>query len=177
VSDDPFLSRWSRLKHEAKRDKPAAETQPAPSAAVPAPAPADELPAPQPLPPVESLTPESDFTPFMKPDVDASTRRQALKALFRDPQFNVMDGLDVYIDDYSRPDPLPDGWLEKMNQFARLGDHLLSRENEPEEPPAGSAADHAVPSPAPSLEEPAPPQAFDTGGGVTPRPPVGESGA
>jgi len=34
-----------------------------------------------------------------------------------------MDGLDVYIDDYSKPGPLPDGWLEKLNQVARLGEY------------------------------------------------------
>ena len=82
------------------------------------------------LPSIESLTPESDFSPFMRPQVDASLRRQALKTLFQDPRFNVMDGLDVYIDDYSKPDPLPEGWLEKMNQVARLGEY---REPEPDE--------------------------------------------
>jgi hypothetical protein len=53
--------------------------------------------------------------------VDGAVRRQALKTLFADPRFNVMDGLDVYIDDYSKPDPLPPGWLEKMEQVAHLG--------------------------------------------------------
>ena len=30
-----------------------------------------------------------------------------MKKLFADPHYNVMDGLDVYIDDYSKPDPIP----------------------------------------------------------------------
>ena len=30
-----------------------------------------------------------------------------MKKLFSDPHFNVMDGLDTYIDDYGKPDPLP----------------------------------------------------------------------
>ena len=34
-------------------------------------------------------------------------RRAALKKLFSDPRFNVMDGLDVYIDDYSKTEPIP----------------------------------------------------------------------
>jgi hypothetical protein len=58
------------------------------------------------LPPVDSLTIESDFTPFMRPDVDPDVKRTALRKLFRDPRFNVMDGLDVYIDDYSKPSPI-----------------------------------------------------------------------
>ena len=36
------------------------------------------------------------------PNVDESLKRQALRKLFADPRFNVMDGLDVYIDDYTQ---------------------------------------------------------------------------
>jgi len=32
-----------------------------------------------------------------------------------------MDGLDIYIDDYSKEDPLPAGMLEKMVQSSMLG--------------------------------------------------------
>jgi len=94
----------------------------------------------QPLPPVESLTPDSDFTAFMKPDVDPGVRREALKVLLRDPRFNVMDGLDVYIDDYSKPDPLPPEWLAQMNQMKHLGHYvekvLEAVEPKPEAPAA-----------------------------------------
>ena len=136
MSDD-FLSRWSRRKVEARRKDevlrqetaedagPTASTAPSPTSetlpAVATSPDATPIPTPVALPPVESLTSESDFAPFMRPDVDAGLRRQALKTLFGDPRFNVMDGLDVYIDDYSKPDPLPAGWLEKMEQVARLG--------------------------------------------------------
>jgi len=48
-----------------------------------------------------------------------------------------MDGLDVYIDDYSKPDPLPEGWLEKLNQFANL--HPEPDAPEAEQPPVASA--------------------------------------
>jgi hypothetical protein len=130
MTDENFLSRWSRRKSEARTATPSPQKEPAPPAPVPAPAaPVPESAAPQPLPPVESLTPESDFVPFMKGDVDAALKRQALKTLFQDPRFNVMDGLDVYIDDYSKPDPLPAGWLEKMAQTARLGEY---REPDPQ---------------------------------------------
>jgi len=134
--DEHFLSRWSRRKREAKQSpvdaSPAAAprdelTHPAvPPRALPVePPPGDSgPPQPQPLPSLESLTPESDFAPFMQAEVDPGVRRQALKTLFQDPQFNVMDGLDVYIDDYSKPDPLPEGWLAKMNQVARLGAYV-----------------------------------------------------
>lgn len=139
MSEDAFLSRWSRLKKRAK-DAPAsaevapkAEARPAPAVAPPAAppsAPEDAKQEPAPLPPVESLTPESDFTPFMDASVDESLKRRALRTLFQDPRFNVMDGLDTYIGDYSQPDPLPEGWLEKMGQLAHLGDQPARLEAE-----------------------------------------------
>jgi hypothetical protein len=126
-NDGGFLSRWSRRKHEAARE-PAAVPGPA-AAAPPALAPEGERPEatprtdePRELPPVETLTPDSDFSPFMGDKVDPETRRAALKTLFKDPRFNVMDGLDVYIDDYSKPDPIPPEWLGQLAQMAGLGD-------------------------------------------------------
>lgn len=68
------------------------------------------------LPPIESLTPQSDFTPFMRPDVEPSLRSAALRKLFADPHFNVMDGLDTYIDDYSKPDPISPDVVKMLNQ-------------------------------------------------------------
>ena len=44
-----------------------------------------------------------------------------MKKLFSDPHFNVMDGLDTYIDDYGKPDPIPLSMLRRMNQAAVLG--------------------------------------------------------
>jgi len=139
MSGESFFSRWSKRKHAsaAGRDAPTEEAVPAPAqtqsptqathVAATSTTPATE---PAPLPEVSSLTPESDFTPFMSAEVDAATRRAALKTLFGDPRFNVMDGLDVYIDDYSKPDPLPEGWLDKLEQVKRLG---IFREEEPPE--------------------------------------------
>ena len=79
------------------------------------PPPAEATP---PLPPVESLTIDSDFTAFLQPQVDERLKRQALKKLFRDPHFNVMDGLDIYIDDYSKPDPIPPDVVRQLVQGA-----------------------------------------------------------
>ena len=158
MSDDGnFISRWSKRKIAARSGKVIEE--PAPVEAKPVipvetgiqPTPAAGRTAttagvvPEswgtPLPPVESLTPESDFTPFMKAEVDPATRRQALKTLFADPRHNIMDGLDVYIDDYSKPDPLPPEWLAKMNVMKHLGHKVEEPEEAPENAPeeAGSA--------------------------------------
>lgn len=179
MSEGNFLSRWSRLKKE-RASAPAVEQAPearAPAAplqevhpeAKAAPVdPAQRVP-PAELPAIESLTPESDFTGFMKPDVDASLRRRALKTLFQDPRFNVMDGLDTYIADYSLPDPLPKGWLEKMAQTARLGEFLEAPPETREQAVAGvPPASGDVPSevdklqPNEALAESAGPPASDT---------------
>ena len=141
--DDNFLSRWSRRKHEANKEPTPAPVEPvAPAAAIDSAAAAEGgEQAPAELPPLESLTPESDFSPFMKSEVNPATRRAALKTLFQDPRFNVMDGLDVYIDDYSKPDPLPAGWLEKMHQFAALDAHkVLDPRPEPTDDDPGRIA-------------------------------------
>ena len=63
---------------------------------------------------VERLTPASDFQNFMRQGVPGEVRNAAMKKLFTDPHFNVMDGLDIYIGDYNTPDPLPAGMLQKM---------------------------------------------------------------
>jgi len=142
MSDDNFISRWSRRKIEARKgEAQAPEPAPAPSApAIP------EAPAPEPLPPLESLTPHSDFSPFMREGVDPAMKGQALKTLFSDPALYPMDGLDVYIDDYTKPDPLPEGWLEKLNQYAALDSH-----NQPEREAEASKAP-AIPASAPPTE-------------------------
>lgn len=117
------LRRWAQRKLDAAR----AEAVAAAPAATPASPPATPANPPattatpalqaaeQPvLPPIESLTIDSDFTLFMQPNVDAAVRRAALKQLFRDPRFNVMDGLDTYIDDYTKADPIPEDMLKQL---------------------------------------------------------------
>src|SRR5262249_55017680 len=126
--------------------------------------------APDPLPPVESLTPESDFTPFMQPGVDPAVKREALKTLLRDPRFNVMDGLDVYIDDYSKPDPMPEEWLGKLNQLKRLGHYLETDEKEAPEDPGQRAGDAGNAMPDPPVTFPENASQSDTSGKDPPSP-------
>ena len=52
----------------------------------------------------------------MQSGIASATRNAALKKLFADPHFNVMDGLDTYIDDYTKSDPIPEEWLKTMWQ-------------------------------------------------------------
>ena len=93
---------------------------------------------------VQSLTPESDYTPFMARGVTSDVKNAAMKKLFTDPHFQVMDRMDVYIDDYGQPDPIPLAMLRQMN-----GAKFLNLFNDDTETPAGKALGD-LPTDAPS---------------------------
>ena len=81
------------------------------------------------LPSIDALTIDSDYRGFMQPGVDESLKRGALKKLFSDPRFNVMDGLDVYIDDYSKPDPIEPDLVRKLVQARYIFNPPATRVN------------------------------------------------
>jgi hypothetical protein len=95
---------------------------------------------------VTRLTPESDFKPFVARDVAPEVRNAAMRKLFTDPHYNVMDGLDTYIDDYAKPDPLPEAMLRQMAsaKFLKLfDDEADETEPAPADPPDSRAGDDA----------------------------------
>lgn len=142
-----FLSRWARRKTDVLQGKvveeaavvakpvlPAKVTLPEPVTNQIKPVAPEAIPratpeaAPEPpalsLEDVKLLTKDSDFKPFMAKDVGADVRNAAMKKLFADPHFNIMDGLDIYIDDYSKSDPIPEAMLRAMtsSKFLKLFD-------------------------------------------------------
>ena len=150
--DSGFLSRWARRKAQVREGREPDATPPvhapveapviavaplATEAEVPVAAepPAEPLPT---LDDVATLTAESDFRRFVAHDVDPTVKNAALKKLFADPHYNVMDGLDIYIDDYGKPDPLPEGMLRQMVQSQFLG--LFDDEKKTDAPAAEAAA-------------------------------------
>ena len=134
--DESFLRRWSRLKREPARDDAAAQAE-----------------SPPPLPALDTLGPDSDFSAFMHPKVDPLLRRAALATLFRSPQFQAMDGLDVYVGDYSNPAPLAPAVAAGL-RHARA---LLARDDAAEEDGQGvrATAGHSTPAASPG-QQPAP---------------------
>jgi hypothetical protein len=105
-----FLARRARLKAERQR---AAAEPPAESASPPEPVDESAPPEPPPLtdadmPPVESLTAESDFSQFLAEGVSDGLRRAALRKMFHLPEFNVLDGLNDYDEDYTKFEKLGD---------------------------------------------------------------------
>lgn len=138
MTDEGFLRRWARRKTEARSGIEPLPEPVAPVAAAPVPA---EVPpavaqAPVPLPTMDDvarLTGDSDFSAFVARGVDAAVRRTALKKLFADPHFNAMDGLDVYIDDYTKPSPVSEAMLASL---AHAKNALRRAVEAVEEPPA-----------------------------------------
>ena len=168
--DEKFLGRWSRLKRDAIAQPAAAGRTDLPGTAGPVQRQEKdgtaESAAPQ-LPPVDELTIDSDFRAFFHPKVDEDVKRAALKKLFSDPHFNVMDGLDTYIDDYSKADPLPVEMLAQMRAAQKIFKWARNELEEgetaptPTPLPVPAAAVTALDAPAPQqqIERPAVPQA------------------
>ena len=175
AEDDNFFSRWSRRKQQVRTGEPlpadpplpAARPEPAPavrpSAAAAAPAavvppattpaapaqaaPTEDRPPPPSLDDVAQLTPEADFSRFVARDVSPEVRNAAVKKLFADPHFNVMDGLDIYIDDYSKPSPLSAADMARM-----VGAQFLKLVEDPAEKKAAAAKAQEAPAAAAPAE-------------------------
>lgn len=117
MAADDFFSRWAK-----KTDSPTAE--------VVQDAPLEEC-APR-LPPtlddVAELDASSDFSPFVAQGVDDVVKRLALKKLFSDPRFNIMDGLDTYIEDYNTFVPMTTVMVAELNHAKLLMNPLAHLE-------------------------------------------------
>jgi len=186
MPEEGFLRRWARVKATGA-EAVADPVPPVASAAVPAVdaappalpgvAPAQGEPA-QPAPTLVDaarLTSDSDFSAFVSPNVGQDVRRLALKKLFADPHFNVLDRLDMYMDDYNKPDPVSAAMLAAL-------DHARGTLRRPEEVQAElarlrardapvetadalpAAADEALDAPGAAEESTAPAEAPDACG-------------
>ena len=152
--DDGFLSRWARRKALVKQgaEVPAEAARPvvagrdAPPEPATPPKPAAPVvaetaaPPPAPAPTLEDvaqLTKDSDYSRFVAQGVDPSVRNAAMKKLFTDPHFNVMDGLDIYIGDYNTFEPLPQSMLRQLVSARALGliDDELEEQPQPDNGP------------------------------------------
>jgi hypothetical protein len=138
MTQSNFLNRWARkkagvteesVKEELKPIEPNLTEQSLPSSNG---TPAPEIPPPT-LEDVEKIDVKAaDFSAFMRADVDPVVQQAAMKKMFSDPHFNVMDGLDIYIDDYTKPDPIPMEMLKRMAQSDMLGIFKTTDELYPE---------------------------------------------
>ena len=137
---EAFLSRWSRLKRQApEREKALEEKQEA--EAQPAPA----------LPPVETLTPQTDFAGFMHPKVKEELRRMALRKLFSDPHFSTPDPFEPFSGDWTVGEPIGQELLAKLNQTRSV---LFSQEEREKQDKEAEAAAEPPPERESKQDEP-----------------------
>ena len=115
-----FLGRWSRLKRE-QEEKPVAQKN-------------ESQDQPPELPPLDQLTPDSEFSGFMHPKVEDALRRAALKKLFSDPHFNIPDPYEAYSGDWTVGEPIPDAMMATLNQARTLLFSEQEKEQEKEQP-------------------------------------------
>jgi hypothetical protein len=121
MAAENFFARWAK-------PKPVAQQAVASAAVVPqgplVPAEPVIAPAVPTMDDVAGLTRDSDYAPFMARGVDQMVQRGAMKKLFSDPHFNLMDGLDIYIGDYNTPDPMPAAMLALLEHAKGVLDPL-----------------------------------------------------
>jgi hypothetical protein len=143
--DERFLARWSRLKRAQAHESEDAAEPVAPASTPPGeergeavlPQGNGEAALPQgngeaALPPVGALTPESDFTVFMKAKVADGLRRAALKKLFLHPEINIPDPFEPFSGDWTGGESIPN---EMLGPLLQAREALLR----PPDPLAGQA--------------------------------------
>lgn len=171
MSEGGFLSRWSRRKQAIARGAAPAEPAPteavAPPVAVPEAAPAAEpaaAKAEEPfdiasLPPIESLTTESDITAFLARGVPQILKRQALRRIWSlDTGIRDFVGPADYAWDFNAPDGVPGFSLDLPGDVKKLLAQAIGTPPEPEAPeeadtppePEVPPAEVAEPAPAPA---------------------------
>jgi hypothetical protein len=141
---ESFFQRWARRKAEVKNEDARLEKEHAEEAS--SSQSAERMPeqGAMPLPTLQDvahLTNDSDYSLFLSKGIDKTVRRAALKKLFSDPHFNIMDGLDIYIDDYNKASPVPPAMLAALKHTHSLLEAVAKEE-----------ARHAEPQPDPSLQ-------------------------
>ena len=155
-----FLSRWSRRKRAAG-SAPASPPAPvAPPEAAPTAGEAKPAFDPASLPPVESLTADSDFTAFLREEVPAALRRAALRRAWTvDPAIRDFVGLARYAWDYNAPGGVPGFSLDLPRDLERLVAQAIGSGSPPAE--EGATGEEGAPLPAeaaPPMVEPAEPE-------------------
>ncbi len=186
---DGFLSRWSQRKQDTRQgravvDEPIQPAKPVASETAPLQeannsdqrgvhkaspgteaAQAQQATPEAKLPTLEDvgqLTPESDFSSFVAQGVSPEVRNAAVKKLFADPRYSLIDGLDIYLEDYSLPSPLSAAMLAKMHSAKVL--KLIDDPDEDKalpDPQSGRALAQDKASTAPTSTAPASPETAD----------------
>ncbi len=158
ADEQDFIRRWSRRKRAARHDTPAGDRQPDEeppveteeaedtesdeTASSDSPATGDSAKTAETaidLPDIDTLSADSDFTPFMKAGVPKEIRNRALRKLWRvNPAFGHLDGLNDYDGDFTDAATVVKG-LKTLYKVGR--GFIREPTGEPEEEPLPDMAD------------------------------------
>ncbi|ABR90842.1 Uncharacterized conserved protein [Janthinobacterium sp. Marseille] len=127
MAAEEFFARWAKKNAEAGQSPQVVPEESAGEASRDVVPTAEAPPEAKPLPTMDDvakLTHDSDYSGFMAQGVDESVKRSAMKKLFTDPHFNIMDGLDVYIEDFSKFEPMTPAFIAGLSHAKGLMDPL-----------------------------------------------------
>jgi hypothetical protein len=171
-----FIARWSRRKREAAQEPEAAKPAATPEATAEgsradddrglddaagvARADTSEPPQsafdPEKLPPIESITAESDIRAFLRPGVPPDLTRAALRRVWAtDPKIRDFVGLADYDWDFNTPGALAGfGALEPSEELRQQVARMLGRSLAAGQSEGPSPTPPEVPEASPSIETP-----------------------
>lgn len=118
-----FLSRWSRRK----LDQDSAEEEQSLTPATEEPVETVEASGQ-----ITDTDSEQEKPIWQRDDVDEETRKSALRALFRKPEFNVRDGLNEYDDDFTKFASLGNVVTHEMKRMLKLAEEKTRPSQMPE---------------------------------------------
>src|SRR6516225_2909755 len=153
-----FIARWSRRKRKAAEDAEATKSSAAPRARSGASEPPEFAPDPANLPPIETITAETDIRAFLAPGVPPELTRAALRrAWAADPKIRDFVGLADYDWDFNASGAMTGfGSLEMTDELRRQIARMVGRSlaNEATDCPAQTSAEvQGKPSPAETSTE------------------------
>src|SRR5215813_714457 len=150
-----FIARWSRRKREAAEDAEATKSSPAPDAAAESAHPIQDqregseppefAPDPTKLPPIETITAETDIRAFLAPGVPPELTRAALRrAWAADPKIRDFIGLSENSWDFNAPSAMTGfGSLEMTDELRQQIARMVGRSlgSKPSDNPVQTSAE------------------------------------
>ena len=113
--NESVLSRWSRRKLDTKANIDSKEVA------------AESVP----LPPTEQVFEEDTPVPiWQQPDVDPDIKKSALAALFRQPEFNEVDRMNEYDEDFTQFKGLGNIVTQEMKRMFKLAEQKTRPEEQ-----------------------------------------------
>lgn len=160
MAAEEFFARWAKKRQQPEAGDTSADTEVAASghgaSQIPQTGQSPDRQVREDVPPlptmedVARLTHDSDYSPFMAKGVDEAVKRSAMKKLFSDPHFNIMDGLDVYIEDFTKCEPITPAMLASLEHAKELLNpragtqaalmRLIDQSEQPDRPASEDAA-------------------------------------